>query len=77
MPFEATIAEFAAALCARRPPPAAIDGHKRGSNARRFAVYRNNVAVGLIGAIEARYPTVRRIIGARRVPRDGARLRPG
>ena len=32
-------------------------------DARRFAVYRNNVAVGLIGALEARYPVSRRIVG--------------
>ena len=32
-------------------------------DARRFAVYRNNVAVGLIGALEARYPVSRRIAG--------------
>ena len=32
-------------------------------DARRFAVYRNNVAVGLIGALEARYPVARRIVG--------------
>ena len=30
---------------------------------RRFSVYRNNVAVGLIGALEARYPVSRRIAG--------------
>lgn len=30
---------------------------------RRFAVYRNNVMVGLISAIEARFPATRRIVG--------------
>jgi hypothetical protein len=32
-------------------------------DSRRFSVYRNNVAVGLIGALEARYPVSRRIAG--------------
>lgn len=30
---------------------------------KRFAVYRNNVAVSLIAAIEARFPACRRIVG--------------
>jgi len=38
-------------------------GRTGAPDARRFAVYRNNVAVGLIGAIEARYPVSRRIAG--------------
>lgn len=33
------------------------------ADARRFAVYRNNVAVGLIGVLEARHPALRRIVG--------------
>ena len=32
-------------------------------DARQFSVYRNDVAVGLIGALEARYPVSRRIAG--------------
>ncbi len=64
MLFEATIADFAAALCdPAAPPPAATRGRQSAPDGRRFAVYRNNVAVGLIGAIEARYPVVRRIAG--------------
>lgn len=64
MPFEATIADFAAALCdPDLPAPAATRGRKDAPDGRRFAVYRNNVAVGLIGAVEARYPVVRRIVG--------------
>jgi len=64
MPFEATIADFAAALRdPAAPPPAATRGRKGAPDGRRFAVYRNNVAVGLIGAIEARYPVTRRILG--------------
>ena len=64
MPFETTVRAFAAALgepCA--PPPATTRGRMGAPDARRFAVYRNNVAVGLIGALEARYPVSRRITG--------------
>src|SRR5271166_2853321 len=64
MPFEATIADFAAALRdPAAPPPTATRGRKGAPDGRRFAVYRNNVAVGLIGAIESRYPATRRILG--------------
>ena len=38
-------------------------GRLGAPDARRFSVYRNNVAVGLIGALEARYPASRRIAG--------------
>lgn len=31
---------------------------------RRFAVYRNNVAVGLSDALAARFPVIRRLVGA-------------
>lgn len=30
---------------------------------RRFAVYRNNVAIGLIGALASRFPAAQRIVG--------------
>jgi hypothetical protein len=64
MPFETTMRAFAAAL---DDPSAATPVMTRGRigapDARRFAVYRNNVAVGLIGALEARYPVSRRIAG--------------
>jgi hypothetical protein len=32
-------------------------------NARGFAVYRNNVAMGLLSALAARYPVVKRLVG--------------
>ena len=55
---------FAAALLdpRRSMPPECIDpsGH---ADARRFAVYRNNVASSLIEALEAAYPVVRRLLG--------------
>jgi hypothetical protein len=64
MPFEATIASFAGALLdPSRPAPAATQRRDGRSVDRRFAVYRNNVAVALIGALEARYPVVRRLVG--------------
>ncbi len=64
MPFEATIDAFAQALSdPARPVPPQTRGREGRPDARRFAVYRNNVAVGLIGAIEARYPVVRRLVG--------------
>lgn len=64
MPFEATIASFAGALVnPTRPAPAATQRRDGRLVERRFAVYRNNVAVALIGALEARYPVVRRLTG--------------
>jgi hypothetical protein len=64
MPFEATIGAFAAALAEpSAPPPAMTRGRLGAPDGRRFSVYRNNVAVGLIGALEARYPASRRIAG--------------
>jgi Putative DNA-binding domain len=64
MPFETTVRAFAAALGEpSAPPPATTHGRMGAPDARRFAVYRNNVVVGLIGALEARYPVSRRIAG--------------
>ena len=65
MPFETTIGAFAAALAdPAAPPPGVTQGRLGTPDARRFSVYRNNVAVGLTGALEARYPVSRRIVGA-------------
>jgi hypothetical protein len=64
MPFETTISAFAAALGEpSAAAPAMTQGRLGGPDARRFSVYRNNVAVGLIGALEARYPAFRRLAG--------------
>jgi hypothetical protein len=64
MPFEATIGAFAAALAEPwAPPPVETQGRVGAPDTRRFSVYRNNVAVALIGALEARYPAARRIAG--------------
>ncbi|MGH6796925.1 MAG: DNA-binding domain-containing protein [Roseiarcus sp.] len=57
-------AEFAASLLQPDlPPPQGLVGPDRRPSARRFAVYRNNVVVGLIDALKAAYPAVRRIVG--------------
>jgi hypothetical protein len=52
---------FAAALLDRDlpVPPGIVSQGLR----ERFAVYRNNVMVGLIHALEARFPATRRIVG--------------
>jgi hypothetical protein len=64
MSFETTVGAFAAALGEpSAPPPTMTYGRLGAPDTRRFAVYRNNVAVGLIGALEARYPVSRRIAG--------------
>ena len=64
MPFEATIEAFARALGdPARPAPAQTFGRDGRPDARRFAVYRNNVAAALIGALEARFPVARKLVG--------------
>ena len=56
--------DFAAALLdPDRAPPPGLVGPDREESARRFAVYRNNVVVGLIDALGAAYPAVHRIVG--------------
>jgi hypothetical protein len=58
MPHEAAIA--AALLDPERPVPEPIAPAHRS----RFAVYRNNVVASLIEALEARFPAVRKTVGA-------------
>jgi len=56
--------DFAAALLdAGRPLPKGIVGPDGEPSAKRFAVYRNNVIVGLIEALGDAFPAVRRIVG--------------
>jgi len=45
------------------PPPAHLLAPAGGDAARRFAVYRNNVVVGLIDALASRFPVVERVVG--------------
>ena len=64
MSFETTIAAFAEAVASpSRATPGFTLGREGAPDAKRFAVYRNNVAVGLIGSLEARYPVTRRLVG--------------
>lgn len=53
-------AEFSAGLLdPQHPVPLSV----KGRTERRYAVYRNNVTVGLIRALEANFPVVRRLLG--------------
>jgi len=64
MRFEAAIEDFAEALADPAAPiPRFTLGRGGAPDRKRFAVYRNNVAVGLIGALEARFPVTRRVVG--------------
>ncbi len=56
--------EFASSLVnGAKPVPAAIRGAARGPAQRRFAVYRNNVMVGLVNALATRFPVTLRLVG--------------
>jgi hypothetical protein len=44
------------------PVPATIRSGSGPAHASRFGVYRNNVIVGLINAVAARYPVVRKLL---------------
>ncbi|HLW91132.1 MAG TPA: DNA-binding domain-containing protein [Roseiarcus sp.] len=62
--FRDTVDAFAAALIdPSRAAPAQTLGPEGKPDARRFAVYRNNVAVSLIASLAARYPVTRRLVG--------------
>jgi hypothetical protein len=54
----------AAVLDPDRAIPSAITSHTSRAPQKRFAVYRNNVAVGLVDALRARFPATQRIVGA-------------
>ncbi|MDQ6436134.1 DNA-binding domain-containing protein [Mesorhizobium sp. LHD-90] len=56
---------FAAALVdPGQPAPAGITTARGKPDEKRFAVYRNNVAVGLTRALESRFPVTRQLVGA-------------
>ncbi|ABE65206.1 conserved hypothetical protein (plasmid) [Nitrobacter hamburgensis X14] len=56
--------EFAAALLdPEQPAPTGVVGPDGDPCPKRFAVYRNNVVVGLIEILRAVYPAVRRLVG--------------
>jgi putative DNA-binding protein len=57
-------ADFAAALLDPAcPAPLGLVGPDGEDSPRRFAVYRNNVSVALIDALEANFPATCRIVG--------------
>jgi hypothetical protein len=45
------------------PIPVGLTDPQGRPDARRFAVYRNNVTVGLTGALEAGFPVIRKLVG--------------
>jgi Putative DNA-binding domain len=56
--------EFAVALLdPALPVPPGLVGPDGEASPRRFSVYRNNVVVSLIGALETNFPAVCRIVG--------------
>jgi hypothetical protein len=62
--FAPTQDSFAAALLdPERPVPRGVTSHTTAVPVRRFAVYRNNVVVGLVKALAARFPAVERVVG--------------
>jgi len=62
--FAALQTEFATALLdPDRPVPQALTSHTARQPQKRFAVYRNNVVVGLVNALRTRFPATQRIVG--------------
>ena len=62
--FAPTQDAFAAALLnADLPVPAALTTQGATIPAKRFAVYRNNVVVGLVDALAKRFPATGRLVG--------------
>lgn len=59
-------ADFAAALFDPTANPMGLTSARGEPDALRFNVYRNNVAVALIGALEQRFPVTRRLVGEAR-----------
>ncbi len=60
MRLQRTFAE--AILSGDAPIPATIREASGPAHASRFSVYRNNVIAGLINAVSARYPVVRKLL---------------
>src|SRR5262245_24307278 len=62
--FAETQRHFRAALLdAAQPVPAGVTSAAARQPVKRFALYRNNVVVSLVRALEARFPAVRAIVG--------------
>lgn len=65
MNFATSQTAFAAALLhADRPVPDGITTARGAADAARFAVYRNNVFVGLTKALAQRFPVTERLVGS-------------
>jgi hypothetical protein len=60
-PFETAFA--GALLDPEAPIPDSVTAHRTQTLTRRFAVHRNNVVVGLVNALKARFPVVEKIVG--------------
>ncbi|HEV7346615.1 MAG TPA: DNA-binding domain-containing protein [Devosia sp.] len=57
-------ADFAAALTdPSRPVPNGVVSYRGDADARRFAVYRNNVHVGLVGVLASKFPVCAKLVG--------------
>ncbi len=64
MDFAASQDAFAKALLGRAGVPTGVTSARGEYDAARFAVYRNNVFVGLTKALEKRFPVTARLVGA-------------
>lgn len=63
-PADASLqADFASGLLRRGAAPGGLTGPGGGPAAKRYSVYRNNVAVSLIEALQAAYTAVTRLLG--------------
>lgn len=73
-------AAFRAGLLEPRcDPPSGLTGPGGNSGADRYAIYRNNVTVALIEALQASFPVVERLVGAkffRAMAREFVRVHP-
>ena len=57
-------ASFSAAILnPALPVPKGLHGPETRKADKRYAVYRNNVTVGLISALEANFPAIKRLVG--------------
>ena len=62
--FEPVQEDFSKALLdPDKSVPEALTSHTARVPEKRFAVYRNNVVVGLVNALAARFPATQRIVG--------------
>ena len=53
----------AAVLDPTLPVPAGVVSYRGDADEKRFAVYRNNVHVGLVGVVAAKYPVCATLVG--------------